>query len=322
MRRTFLVSFFTLFFLVIFCSQGYPAVRNNKDWSGDQHRKTSKKHGAGNKHRSAKAKHSRGASGRWKADRNAPVKTAKAKEPVKQAAPRTITAVQPAAGEEENEYIEYQARKGDTFDKLANRFSVDKQDIIDLNKLAKKRLKPGTTVFIPKAADDEGEVPIAFSNKPLKPWKSEEERGILVKVAKSFAGAPYRYGGDSVRGLDCSAFVKKMYEIFEVQLPRSAREQYCTGARVDKEELATGDLVFFRTKKLARYPSHVGIYIGEGTFIHASSVFKRGVKVDHLGGGYFERHYMGAVRVMAPPQSDDFTEATDQEPPRSASNHR
>ncbi len=91
MGRTFLVSFFTLFFLVIFCSQGYPAVRNNKDWSGDQHERLQRSMVRATSTGLAKAKHGRGASGRWKADRNAPVKTAKAKEPVKQAAPRTIT---------------------------------------------------------------------------------------------------------------------------------------------------------------------------------------------------------------------------------------
>jgi LysM repeat protein len=332
MRKRLAVCFFSLFFLIVLCSLGHPAARNSKDWSGDSDDKAPKKQHAGNKHRSAKLKHGRGASGRWEGDGANRVESEKkakenaiqnvrqaVKQPVKQASP----VVEAAAREEEGEYIEYRAKKGDTFEKIAKQFNVDKADIIDLNKLGKKRLRPGMTVFIPKSsepgAEDQEGTPIVLNNWPLRPWKSEEERGILVKVAKSFAGAPYRYGGDSVRGLDCSAFVKKMYEIFEVQLPRSAREQYCAGARVGKSELATGDLVFFKTRRLARYPSHVGIYIGDNKFIHASSVLKRGVKVDQLSDGYFARTFMGAVRIMAPPQPGDMTKATDKEPQTSAS---
>jgi LysM repeat protein len=225
-----------------------------------------------------------------------------------------VPAAEVAAGEDDNgEYMEYRVKRGDTLDKLSQTFNISREDIVDLNKVGKRQLKPGMTVFIPRPASDGDEEPVvSLNDRPMRPWKSDEERGILVKVAKSFAGAPYRYGGDSVRGLDCSAFVRKMYEIFEVQLPRSAREQYCAGQRVNKEDLTTGDLVFFRTRPFAHYPTHVGIYIGDGKFIHASSLLHRGVKVDHLSEGYFTRTYMGAVRVKSNPQTMDKTE-TDQE---------
>jgi LysM repeat protein len=207
-----------------------------------------------------------------------------------------------------NEYIEYKVRRGDTLDKLAKRFNIDKEEIVDLNNFKKKRLSPGMMVFIPKEEENTDEAPVVLNDRPSKPWRNEEERGILVKVAKSFAGAPYRYGGESVRGLDCSAFVKKMYEIFEVQLPRSAREQYYAGPRINKEDLTTGDLVFFKTKRFVNYPTHVGIYIGDDKFIHASSLLKRGVKVDCLSDGYFTRTYMGAIRVKEPPSAERKTE--------------
>lgn len=205
---------------------------------------------------------------------------------------------------ESDEYVAYRAKRGDTLEKLAERFNIDKDEIADLNKAAKRRLSPGTLVYIPKTQEEPEEAPVVLDNQPLKPWKSEEERGILVKVAKSFAGAPYRYGGESVRGLDCSAFVRKMYGIFEVDLPRCAREQFYAGQRVDRENLTTGDLVFFKTKRCAAYPTHVGIYIGDGRFIHASSLPHRGVKIDHLSDSYFTRTYMGAVRVKAPPATE------------------
>ncbi len=127
-------------------------------------------------------------------------------------------------------------------------------------------------ILIPKIIEvDDTEEFIELSKKPLKPWRNNEEKYMLVKVAKSFMGAPYKYGGETVRGLDCSAFVKKIYDIFDVQLPRSAREQFMVGNKISKEELAVGDLVFFKTKRYVKYPTHVGIYIGDGNFIHSSS---------------------------------------------------
>jgi peptidoglycan DL-endopeptidase LytE len=204
----------------------------------------------------------------------------------------------------DDEYIEYRLGRGETLDKVAERFNVDKEEIVDLNHNGKKRLSQGSIVLIPRAEEGAEDEPLVLNDRPLRPWKNEEERGILVKVAKSFAGAPYRYGGDTVRGLDCSAFVKKMYEIFEVQLPRSAREQYCAGPKIDRDDLTTGDLVFFRTKRFAKYPTHVGIYIGDDKFIHSSSQLSGGVKVDCLSEGYFARTYTGAVRVKAPPGTE------------------
>jgi peptidoglycan DL-endopeptidase LytE len=210
----------------------------------------------------------------------------------------------PELDKDNDEYIEYKLKPGETLEKIAERFNIDKQEIIDLNGVGKRRPRTGSIVFIPKTETETDDIPIVLNDRPQKPWKSEEERGILVNVAKSFAGAPYRYGGDSVRGLDCSAFVRKMYDIFGTQLPRSAREQFCAGPKVDKEDLVTGDLVFFRTKRYANYPTHVGIYIGNNMFIHASSLLGRGVKVDRLSDAYFTKTYTGAVRVKAPPLSD------------------
>jgi LysM repeat protein len=216
--------------------------------------------------------------------------------------------------EENDEYMEYRVKRGDTFEKLARRFGLEREEFTDLNGVRGKRLKPGSTVLIPKPEEGEEDAPVALNDRPLRPWKSEDERGILVKVAKSFAGAPYRYGGTSVRGLDCSAFVKKMYEIFEVQLPRSAREQFFAGPRVSKEDLVAGDLVFFMTRPFARYPTHVGIYVGDNCFIHASSLFGMGVKIDRLNDSYFARTFIGAVRVKgAPPLS----ESSDADPEQS-----
>lgn len=212
---------------------------------------------------------------------------------------------QDTAVNDDDEYIRYRVRRGETLDRVAERFNIDKEEIVDLNQFKRKGLRPGSVVLIPKTNDGlDEEAPVVLNDRPLSPWKNPEEQVTLVKVAKSFSGAPYKYGGDTVRGLDCSAFVKKMYEIFEVQLPRSAREQYCAGPKVDRDDLITGDLVFFKTQRFAKYPTHVGIYIGDDKFIHASSLLSRGVKIDRLSDGYFSKTYTGAVRVKAPPSTN------------------
>ena len=141
---------------------------------------------------------------------------------------------------------------------------------------------------------------------------------MLVKVAKSFMGAPYKYGGESVRGLDCSAFVKKIYDIFDIQLPRSAREQFKTGLKISRDELAIGDLVFFKTKRYIKYPTHVGIFIGDGNFIHSSSGHKKiGVKIDSLSSDFYTRTFIGAIRVKQPADES----AVNTEPIQKASNN-
>ncbi|OPY83354.1 MAG: D-gamma-glutamyl-meso-diaminopimelic acid endopeptidase CwlS precursor [Syntrophorhabdus sp. PtaU1.Bin153] len=212
--------------------------------------------------------------------------------------------------ENDGEFIEYRTKRRDTLDKVARQFNVDKEDILELNTITRKRLP--RVILIPKntmpkvaEVEEEEDIVVTLPTKNLKPWRSNDEKYMLVKVAKSFVGAPYQYGGETVRGLDCSAFVKKIYEIFDVQLPRSAREQYRVGNRVSKEELSIGDLVFFQTKRSAGYPTHVGIYIGDGNFIHSSSGHNRlGVKVDALSSDFYSRTYMGATRVKKSPEGN------------------
>lgn len=222
-----------------------------------------------------------------------------------------------AAVENDGEFIEYRPKKGDTIDKIASKFNIDKEDILESNNISGKKLPK--VVLIPKIIEvDDSEEIVELSNKPLKPWKSNDEKYMLVKVAKGFMGAPYKYGGETVRGLDCSAFVKKIYDIFDVQLPRSAREQYKVGNKISKEELAVGDLVFFKTKRYVKYPTHVGIYIGDGNFIHSSSNrCKLGVKVDALSSDFYSKTYIGATRVKKLP---DDTAESQKNTPNTSSN--
>lgn len=223
-----------------------------------------------------------------------------------------------SVAENDGEFIEYRTKKGDTLEKIAKRFNIDKDEVLEANNLSNKKISPGKIILIPKVIEDKEEEFVTLTNQPLNIWKSSEEKYMLVKVAKSFMGAPYKYGGESVRGLDCSAFVKKIYDIFDVQLPRSARDQFKTGLPISKDELAIGDLVFFKIKRYIKYPTHVGIFIGDGNFIHSSSTHnKLGVKIDSLASDFYAKFYVGAVRVKR--LSDESAETA--KPIENASNN-
>jgi len=141
-----------------------------------------------------------------------------------------------------------------------------------------------------QAGGEKGE---SVASNPLGKWNNSEERSLLVRVVKTFLGVPYRLGGSTLRGIDCSAFVKKIYEIFNIELPRTTREQFSIGKKVEKGQLEEGDLVFFRRRGNS---SHVGIYIGDNQFVHASS-YNREVKIDHLDAPYYSKRFLRGVRV-------------------------
>jgi len=118
-------------------------------------------------------------------------------------------------------------------------------------------------------------------------------RDEIVKTAKSFIGLPYRWGGSSSDyGFDCSGLSMTAYHLNGLNLPRSSKEQYRVGVPVKRSQLLRGDLVFFAISK-GRKVSHVGIYAGDDTFIHAPGRRKR-VRIDSLSNRYFKSRYVGA----------------------------
>jgi cell wall-associated NlpC family hydrolase len=116
-------------------------------------------------------------------------------------------------------------------------------------------------------------------------------RAQIIKTAKSYIGTPYRWGGTTTSGFDCSGLTMVTYRINGLNLPRVSRSQYHAGKFVNKKNLQPGDLVFFATGSANRV-SHVGIFIGSGQFIHAPSRGKK-VRIDNLESPYFKRAYMG-----------------------------
>ena len=147
----------------------------------------------------------------------------------------------------------------------------------------------------PKAADTVPPVVAAAKAAPEAPKSDESIKGRLLRVAQGMLAVPYRFGGTTLWGLDCSGFVQKAFAFLNLDLPRSAREQFREGEKVAKADLSPGDLVFFRT--YAKYPSHVGIYLGDNRFVHASSR-ERKVTIDSLDAPYYMKHYLGAKRLL------------------------
>jgi cell wall-associated NlpC family hydrolase len=119
----------------------------------------------------------------------------------------------------------------------------------------------------------------------------------VLTRALTLVGSPYRFGGVTVeRGFDCAAFVRYSYEAAGVHLPRTSESQWLAGWAVARDEMRPGDLVFFRNT-YRHGISHVGLYLGDGQFVHAASA-KREVAVDRLDGPYYAAHFAGARRVV------------------------
>ncbi len=223
----------------------------------------------------------------------------------------------------------YTVQKGDTLVKISRETGTSVRELKTLNGLQSSRIQagqklviagavplergvpPGGTVegreVVPDSPDIDAET-ASFAEREweeiernlgeegefLGKWRNRKERQLLVKVALGFIGAPYRSGGDSLRGLDSPAFVQKIYEIFDVQLPRSALEQSRVGKRVDRVDLQQGDVVFFHGRQTGGI---VGIYIGDNKFVHAAADGNREVRVSHLNEAHAERQFIKAVRL-------------------------
>lgn len=218
----------------------------------------------------------------------------------------------------------YKVRKGDTISKVSKKTGVSIAELKRMNGLAKGKLKPGQTLALHDLDSDmksgnrvaakpslrhadllsekEYEQTLAdlldHDTVNLRPEKEADFTADNIKLLKTkafgFLGTRYRFGGTSRSGLDCSAFVQKVFNEMEVNLPRTAREQFERGEIVTRGDMKKGDLVFFRT--YASFPSHVGIYLGGNRMIHASSRDKR-VVISSFDTPYYRSRYLGAKRV-------------------------
>jgi len=210
-----------------------------------------------------------------------------------------------AAKRTSGEMDSYAVQRGDSLYTISRKVGFSAEEIKKVNGLHTSALKIGQVLLLPRDGgrpDDEAEElddgdgtgqAEPSPSAPLGKWSNPEERSLLVRVAKTFLGVPYKLGGSTLRGIDCSAFVRKIYEIFNIELPRTTREQFKIGKKVDMAQLEEGDLVFFRRRGDR---AHVGIYVGDNQFVHASS-YSREVKIDHLNTPYYSQRFLRGVRV-------------------------
>ncbi len=216
-------------------------------------------------------------------------------------------------GNEETEigYIYHRFQPGETLASIAKKYGLTVRELRSINDLKRKKMAIGQNLIVGNTFENDGDkssktrkiqrIDIsgkidqvkALSESPELSSRSPKER--LLLFAEKMLDLPYKFGANGVIGLDCSSFVQTVYSLVDMQLPRSAREQFKFGEKVAKDELKSGDLLFFRT--YARFPSHVGIYIGDNMFIHASSLSKK-VKIDSLDRPYYVKRYIGAKRIL------------------------
>ncbi|MDF2571898.1 MAG: spore cortex-lytic enzyme [Sporomusa sp.] len=133
------------------------------------------------------------------------------------------------------------------------------------------------------------------SNTELSRGKPDKRIGQqIASFAQEYLGVPYVWGGASAGGFDCSGFIYYVYSRYGISLPRVADEQYEVGRRIPLSNIEPGDLVFYST--YAPGPSHVGIYIGNGQFVHASSGAGE-VTLTSMSKAYYQSRFLGAYRV-------------------------
>lgn len=129
-----------------------------------------------------------------------------------------------------------------------------------------------------------------------KSTSTDDMGSIAARTAERFVGIPYRWGGNTVvDGMDCSGFARAVYNLCGVNIPRTSREQFKTGETVGRDDLKDGDLVFFGASP--EEINHVGIYVGNGRFVHAP---RRGddIKISSLDENYFAQKFIGAKRYF------------------------
>lgn len=156
----------------------------------------------------------------------------------------------------------------------------------------------GCVALVAACSSTPTETGYAYKSQPVQAQKQgqADERTRLRHHYRAWAGTPHQMGGLSRRGIDCSGFVYVTYrDVYGMRLPRSTDQLWDIGQSVDLSEVQTGDLLMFKTGFKQR---HVGIYVGDGEFIHASS--SNGVMSSNVYSPYWTGAYRGARRVAQP----------------------
>jgi cell wall-associated NlpC family hydrolase len=155
---------------------------------------------------------------------------------------------------------------------------------------------PAKTMISPESNDYFEQLQFKYAILTNTPVEELTNQRLLIFMDQWY-GAPYHYGGTTKDGIDCSAFTSLlMADVYNIHhLPRMSHDQYNSSQRVTKKNLREGDLVFFHTRGKSHKVTHVGVYLYNNRFVHASIA---GVQISDLSEGYYLQHYAGAGRVI------------------------
>lgn len=166
-----------------------------------------------------------------------------------------------------------------------------RSDYVDLTEIPYENKASTNTPLFFRGGKSTGVTP---SPAALK-GQSSATAAAVIATAKKYIGVPYLWGGTTPSGFDCSGFVQYVFKAHGISLPRVSRDQYTAGYAVSRSNLKPGDLVFFNTGGSG--VSHLGIYLGNNQFIHAST--SKGVVIAQLNSSYWSGRYVGARRVIS-----------------------
>jgi LysM repeat protein len=198
--------------------------------------------------------------------------------------------------------VYYKVCEGDTIESICEKFQIEPEKLLSANLLKKEDLKVGQILVIPPRDLLEEK-----TEKETDLEKRSDLRTKIIEEALNFLGARYRFGGESKSGLDCSALTRLVYRVIGLDLPNTSYSQFENGIPVKKEEALPGDLVFF--KKGGRI-GHVGIYLGNDLFVHASFTLKR-VVISSLSEKYFKNRFAGFRRYLLDEDEIYFVKGTE-----------
>jgi cell wall-associated NlpC family hydrolase len=210
----------------------------------------------------------------------------------------------------------YIVRAGDSIYEIARRFKTTREALIAANRLSGNKIKIGQQLKVPVLQRVAAGKKTPKTESPVNPNQTIMYAGVsqqadtgkasdadtqslphrLVEAGFGLIGVKYRFSGLSEKsGLDCSGLVKTLFSKFNIELPRSSREQYKQGEKIDQDKLAVGDLLFFSSG--GNLPTHVGIYVGNDKVLHAARTAKQ-VVVSDLNKIWNSMRYLGARRIM------------------------
>ena len=175
---------------------------------------------------------------------------------------------------------------GDSLWKISVQYGVTVKQIQELNGMESSLIHPGQSLLVSKGNEQKPASVVPVS-------RGTNRADEMISYAKSFVGSPYRYGGQSPKGFDCSGYLKYVYRNLGIEMPRTAAEQYNKGKKINENEAKPGDLVAFASRGSI---NHSGIYLGGGKFI--SSTSSSGVQITSVYGPYWGDHFYGFSRII------------------------